>query len=197
MAEETTNCFECRHPIRILEAEGSFLTEESLYETEMFENCLKADRILSLASSSQALKNAMCENCLKQLKETLIQQIEETLKLKEQYEACLLELDVQLTSEDGLLAEPTDAEIAAAETELHELKVQENIQEDEVQALQTELSGLVDKERGFWVRANDVELKLMNYEESTAEAKRRIVNSEKELELLKSINVLNELFYIE
>jgi chromosome segregation ATPase len=195
--EESTFCFECRHPITITEAEGMFLNPEDLAEFISSEDCLKADRVLTLASSPSASKHAMCEHCLKQLKASLEVQITETSKLKELYESCLEELNAQRLDQASTLPEPTAEELETAEAALHELKVQENIQEDEVEALQAELSALLDKERNFWVRANDIELKLISYEESTAEAKRRILNSETELDLLKSINVLNELFYIE
>lgn len=63
--------------------------------------------------------------------------------------------------------------------------------------MRNELNEAHHMQEKFWSKANALELKLLNFEESHAEISQRLIVADKELDLLKKTNILNDLFYID
>lgn len=192
-------CYDCKHPISILNGSGALLPAtdlpEPLPEATISETALKADRILSLAMDSEALSHCLCENCLTMLVSALDKNISQAEGELKQYGDILSDLQRQVTGEQS--ADPTEMEALTLEETLRQLKLEESAHKAELFALQKELHDSLSRESKFWQRENELELKVMNFEEDHAEVIQRIKVAEEELTLLKRTSVLNDLFYID
>lgn len=199
MEEQKVVCYDCKHPIAVTGGSGAILPTSELPETQpeatISETVLKADRILELAMGVDALEHALCENCLAMLDSALKKNIEQAEAELQQYETQYQALQRQLGE-----SKPPDADAADVvemEEQLRQLKLEESAHKAELLALQKELSDCLQRESQFWKRENDLELRVLNFEEDHAEVTQRIKVAEEELSLLKRTSVLNDLFYID
>ena len=199
MDEQRFVCYDCKHPIAVTGGSGPILPASELPESQpeatISETALKADRILELAMGVDALDHALCENCLSMLDSALKRNIDQAEAELRQYESQFQALQKQMADN-----KPADAEVADVvelEEQLRQLKLEESAHKAELLALQKELSDCLQRESKFWKRENELELKVLNFEEDHAEVTQRIKVAEDELTLLKRTSVLNDLFYID
>ena len=192
-------CYDCKHPISITNGSGALLPStdlpEQLPEATISETALKADRILALAMNADALSHCLCENCLSMLVAALDKNISQAEGELKQYEEQLGSLQRRIGTEPP--PDPAEGTVFELEETLRQLKLEESAHKAELLALQRELSESLGREAKFWQRENELELKVMNFEEDHAEVMQRIRVAEEELALLKRTSVLNDLFYID
>jgi len=191
-----TKCYICKHPLQVSEVDGPLLEiqDYSKVDSSLYEDVMKSDRVLELASSQEGIENTLCENCLNQLLESLEKRLTESSNYKQLLENQLEVITAQVAQDNEEDVE--DSEIEELENKLMQLKIEEKHQNSEFKSLRKELTEVIHKEHEFWQEANKLESKLMNFEENHAEILQRTNIAEEELSLLKKVNVLNDIFYI-
>lgn len=196
MADFRTNCYECKHPILIQSCDGPLIDSSDLHnlDASLYEDVMKTDRILELASSESSETQVLCMNCLNQLILALQKRIKEENDTKNLLENQLEIFSQQLkedTTEDS-----TEEQIEDLKAKIMEYKLEIKAQNNEFKSVQKELQELVLDEQAFWKEANALEIKSLDFEEANAEVSQRMRVAEEELSLLNRINVLNEIFFI-
>jgi len=166
----------------------------------------RVERILDLASGQADATHPLCVDCVDQVLEEAQKQAQEAEEEKKAYQAALqaLENEQNQHKQHGSSAgrQLEDEIHRLEEEERHLLREIESVDHQlaalhrEESTLQAEMKQLHEDEHSFWTSFSDYQSQVVCHEEEVAATNAAIHYATRQLQRLKTMNVINDTFHI-
>jgi beclin 1 len=194
--EGKSRCYYCKIQVVLTDNQGEFIEKDKILSLlpHQDEKIMETDRVLLLSSLEFPDRQLVCLNCLENLFDPVLKEIDVASQNKKSLEEHLSLFKKELAERSE--NDSDDETILKLEETLKAMKSKSEDLSKELTVLEENLTGLRNDEQNYWAIANSTEMDLLTFEEKHSEVTQRLKVAEDEIKYLSNINVLNELFYI-